>query len=361
MAAPRARGGGPTARRSGPRASPGTKVTRNRPPDRVSSAATCLASRSGLRPGRSMVVPSFSLGLWAPAQASPTRGSKVGALSTSGSHSESNPSSTRSSASADNPAGSTRPGPALTPTRTFTAGPSASRCRAQRHQGPPEAFVVDVAVRHQSDHAVVDGLGQDPLAGEVVEQLGRCGRAEHHDVGPHVGGVEPGVGPARGHGLGQPPRPGVVLGQRGPPSRGRRGPARPAPRPGACRRRGACARRRAAAITSAGPASSDPTGAHSPLDRQDITVVARRGQRGRPRTPVATSALKSRAPSRCTRHRPGRATTADSAPEGQGTPPAAMWVFSTQTRDRRAGGRRRPDRAWHGGRGDGAVVVVEDG
>ena len=51
----------------------------------------------GCGPGRSMVVPSLRWGLWAAAKASPTSGSRVGAVSTSGSQIESKPSSSRSS------------------------------------------------------------------------------------------------------------------------------------------------------------------------------------------------------------------------------------------------------------------------
>ena len=50
-------------------------------------------------------------------------------------------------------------------------------------------------------------------------------------------------------------------------------------------------------------------------------------------TPVATSALKSRAPSMCTGRPSAAACTACRAASSQGVPPEAMWVFSTQTND----------------------------
>ncbi len=58
--------------------------------------------------------------------------------------------------------------------------------------------------------------------------------------------------------------------------------------------------RHADAITSAGPATREPTGAASPFDRQHMTVVAGAASVAAG-TPVAISALKRRAPSRCTR------------------------------------------------------------
>ena len=59
--------GTPTAPDSGAWASPGTKVTSSRPPDRRSRVASCLARRTTLLPGSSIVVPSFNRGLWAAA------------------------------------------------------------------------------------------------------------------------------------------------------------------------------------------------------------------------------------------------------------------------------------------------------
>ena len=78
------------------------------------------------------------------------------------------------------------------------------------------------------------------------------------------------------------------------------------------------------------PASSEPTGAASPFDKQHMTVVAGAAYSATV-TPVATSALNKRAPSRCT----GTPTAPSSciAASGHGTPPAGMWVFSTNTAD----------------------------
>ena len=87
----------PMACFSGPTVSPGTNVTSRRPPDSTSRVASSLASRTGLRPGSSMVVPSLIFWLRPAAHDSPTSGSITGAVSTSDSHSESNPSPSRSS------------------------------------------------------------------------------------------------------------------------------------------------------------------------------------------------------------------------------------------------------------------------
>src|SRR6266705_2110359 len=84
MNAPRRLGSTPMASRSGAYVSPGTSVTSSRPSHSTSRLASCLASRSTLRPGNSMVVPSFTLGLLAAAQARPTTGSSTGAASASG-------------------------------------------------------------------------------------------------------------------------------------------------------------------------------------------------------------------------------------------------------------------------------------
>ena len=90
--------------------------------------------------------------------------------------------------------------------------------------------------------------------------------------------------------------------------------------------------RRAAATTSSSPASSDPTGAHSPLDRQHITVVADRAHCAAA-TPVAASALKSRAPSRWIGTGPAASTSARRRASFQTAPDAAMCVFSMLTSD----------------------------
>ena len=88
--------------------------------------------------------------------------------------------------------------------------------------------------------------------------------------------------------------------------------------------------RRPPVITSSGPAKSEPTGAHRPLDRQHITVVAGAAHAAAP-TPVAASALKRRAPSRWIGASPAAAATARSRSIDQTAPEAAMWVFSRHT------------------------------
>ena len=85
---------------------------------------------------------------------------------------------------------------------------------------------------------------------------------------------------------------------------------------------------RARATRSADPASSEPTGAPRPFDRHDVTVATPADRWARV-VPVATEALNSRAPSRWTGT--PTATTAASRSRGQGRPPEARWVSSTQT------------------------------
>ncbi len=84
----------------------------------------------------------------------------------------------------------------------------------------------------------------------------------------------------------------------------------------------------ARSMSSAEPASSDPTGAPSPLDRQHDTVVAA-ADSSDAGTPRATSAWNRRAPSRWTGS-PGAASRSRSAAP-QGAPPAMRWVFSAKT------------------------------
>ena len=131
------------ALRSAPMPSPGTNVSRKRPPESTSSVATALASHTRLRPGSSMVVPIFSPGQAPETQANPTSGSGPGRDSTSGSQSESKPASAIARASATMASGPRLSPPALTPIRTFTASsPSADasarrrgRCRRRRRRG----------------------------------------------------------------------------------------------------------------------------------------------------------------------------------------------------------------------------------
>ena len=86
-------------------------------------------------------------------------------------------------------------------------------------------------------------------------------------------------------------------------------------------------------MTSDGPASTEPTGAHSPLERQHITVVTVAAYWAAV-VPVATSACQRRAPSMCTATPDcdAKAETCRSSARGQGAPLAGMWVFSTHNR-----------------------------
>ena len=193
--------------------------------------------------------------------------------------------------------------PALMPMRTFTAASSGARAepRARRPASSTSWWVTKRTMLGR------DGVRQHPVAppGAPAACPG-SGWANVTMLVRTAAGSSPHVGPALRHRFGQARRPGVVLGQARRPS------SRRATRPGAAstpawrmpppsRLRAS----RAAAITSSAPASSEPTGAHSPLDRQHMTVVAGGGPRRPPATPVATSALNSRAPSMWTGTRPG--------------------------------------------------------
>ena len=78
------------------------------------------------------------------------------------------------------------------------------------------------------------------------------------------------------------------------------------------------------------PASSEPTGAQRPFDMQVITVLAGAAN-SLADVPVATTALKSRAPSRCSGRFPIAAFSATRSRTFQGVPPEGMCVFSTVT------------------------------
>src|SRR6266849_1610542 len=141
MKAPRRLGSTPMASRSGAYVSPGTSVTSSRPLHSTSRLASCLATRTTLRPGNSIVVPSFKRGLLAAAQARPTSGSSTGAVSTSESHRESNPSWSRPVTSSPSASGVEIAPPAPTPMRIFISifvhGREDQR---QGRQHPPEAL-----------------------------------------------------------------------------------------------------------------------------------------------------------------------------------------------------------------------------
>ncbi len=87
---------------------------------------------------------------------------------------------------------------------------------------------------------------------------------------------------------------------------------------------------RALRIRPAGPASNEPTGAQSPFERHAITVVAG-SQYCAADVPVATTALKSRAPSRCSGRPPMALARARRSATSHGVPPDGMCVFSAQT------------------------------
>ena len=91
--------------------------------------------------------------------------------------------------------------------------------------------------------------------------------------------------------------------------------------------------RRALSIRSRDEATTDPTGAHRPFDRQAMTVstpfTSAAGG-----TPRATAAFQTRAPSRCTRkpHSRAAATTAWNSSTPWTVPPPRLCVFSSTTR-----------------------------
>jgi hypothetical protein len=90
--------------------------------------------------------------------------------------------------------------------------------------------------------------------------------------------------------------------------------------------------RLACLIFPAGPHSMLPTGQHKPLDRQNETVSAYCAI-ARTSAPVATDALKIRAPSTCTARPLDRAASERRrrSCSGQATPPCQLCVFSIMT------------------------------
>src|SRR5712692_6770288 len=172
MNAPRRFGSMPMASRSGAWVSPGTSVTSSRPLHSTSRLASCLASRTTLRPGNSIVVPSFKRGLLAAAQARPTSGSSTGAVSTSESHRESNPSWSRPVTSSPSASVVERAPPAPTPMRIFISifvhGREDQR---QGRQHLPEALAKtgDVLFRLLGDFPAFH-LGDEVLAGSRRQQ-----------------------------------------------------------------------------------------------------------------------------------------------------------------------------------------------
>ena len=92
--------------------------------------------------------------------------------------------------------------------------------------------------------------------------------------------------------------------------------------------RARCTRR----ITSREPHTSEPTGAPSPLERQNVTVSKGSAQTAAG-VPVATTAFHRRAPSRCSASPCCFAACATSLSWSSGNtrPPARLCVFSTET------------------------------
>src|SRR5947208_12900618 len=199
MKAPRRLGSTPMASRSGAYVSPGTSVTSSRPSHSTSRLASCLASRSTLRPGKSIVVPSFKRGLLAAAQARPTTGSSTGAVSTSESHSESNPSRSRPVTSSASTPGVESAPPAPTPMRIFMSIVHGREDRRQGRQHLPEALAKtgDALFRplgnlpafHLSDELLAGGRHQQrrvDLQLERVDAPGPGGGIRGHDVDANV-------------------------------------------------------------------------------------------------------------------------------------------------------------------------------
>ena len=96
------------------------KTGRTRPGASPASEASCLATRTGWRPGSTDIpVPTLSLAVLDSAYAMPMNGSTSGPYTISGSHSESTPACSRASTAAANPPG-TPAGPSAIPILTFT-------------------------------------------------------------------------------------------------------------------------------------------------------------------------------------------------------------------------------------------------
>ncbi len=211
ISAPRSAVGIPMALRSPPRARPGTKVRRKRPPESTSSVATALASHTRLRPGRSMVVPILSPGQAPDTQASPTSGSGPGRVSTSGSHSESKPVSEMARRQRDHGVGPEALAAGADPDADLhPALPGASPSAAD---GARDAGVVDVVVRDEADGPGRDGVRQHPRRSRWASSLSGSGWVKVTMFVRTRAGSRPHPGQRSRHGVGQPRRPGMVLGQ----------------------------------------------------------------------------------------------------------------------------------------------------
>src|SRR5712691_435938 len=188
MTAPRRLGSTPMASRSGAYVSPGTSVTSNRPLHSTSRLASCLASRSTLRPGNSIVLPTFNRGLLAAAQARPTTGSSTGPVSTSESQRESNPRSSSPVQSSASASGVEDAAAAPIPMRIFMS--TLARCWSEHswlHPDPAVHREVDA-----QDHTVRMSAGRVHHRSACV--VGRDSALAH--VGLHVLVTERDVVPA---------------------------------------------------------------------------------------------------------------------------------------------------------------------
>src|SRR5882762_687644 len=190
MAAPRRLGSTPMTSRSGGYVSPGTSVTSSRPRHSTSRLASCLARRGTLRPGNSIVVPSFTRGLLAAAQARPTAGSSTGPVSTSESQRESNPSSSSPVTSSASASGVDAPPAVPTPIRIFMSD--------DLEPLEPHRVIGLVPVEHPPDrrlllarhHHLVDPLEVDADALALVLERLREHRLELVADPPRVGDLD---------------------------------------------------------------------------------------------------------------------------------------------------------------------------
>src|SRR6266536_2001169 len=137
--APRCPGGTGKRARSALRAGCSPKTGRTRAGARPASDASCLATRTGWRPGSTDTpVPTFSLAVRVRAYAIPVNGSTSGPYTISDSHSESMPSSSRRlTAAASSPGAAAAPSPI--PIRIFTCLSDHEGCRPPRPAWAPPA------------------------------------------------------------------------------------------------------------------------------------------------------------------------------------------------------------------------------
>src|SRR5436305_13911518 len=84
--------------------------------------------------------------------------------------------------------------------------------RADRLAGPLDAVVVDVMMGHEADDPGRDRPRPDPLAGPVLDQLGRVFVPDDPHVRPRPLDLAPAIGPTVDADLGQSPDPPAVVG-----------------------------------------------------------------------------------------------------------------------------------------------------